>query len=83
MASKNNQPLNANIYRTAIDFYISSDFVRILPWAKMAVVSRKSDGSKDCEPKRLILRNLTEGYRHFCQEHRDTMMILIFLNFAN
>ena len=78
VASKNNKPLNANVDRTVIHFYMSSDFVSILSGAKMAVVSRKSDGSKDCEPQRLILCNLTELYRHFCQEHQDMMMILFF-----
>ena len=72
VASKNNKPLNANVDRTVIHFYMSSDFVRILSGAKMAVVSRKSDGSKDYEPQRLILCNLTELNRYFCQEHQDT-----------
>ena len=49
-------------------------FVRILlPGAKKTVVRRKSDASKDYEPQCLLLCNLTELCRYFCQEHRDMM----------
>ena len=68
---KGNKPLKANVHKAVIEFYRSSDFVRILPGAKKVVVSRKSDGSKDYEPQRLILCNLTELYSHFCQKHQD------------